>query len=77
MSTPDQEARALRLAWEFLLDLSSGAEKRIPSATRQRARRVLNHYPLAADYRWFELTGTEIPSGYGDEWGDNDIEDEE
>ena len=74
MSLRDQEARALRLARELLGDIASGREKRIPSATRRRARAALNHYPLAADYQWFELTGTEIPPGYGDEWGDNEGE---
>lgn len=52
MSTPDQEARALAAAFRFLCDLSSGAEKRIPAATRNRARDILKHYPLAADTRW-------------------------
>lgn len=54
MSLPTQEARALAEAWQLLLDLSSGAEKRIPTATRQRARDVLRHYPLAAYMRWLE-----------------------
>ena len=52
MSTVDEEARALDDAFQFLLDLSSGKEKRIPSATRQRARDVVKHYPLAAGERW-------------------------
>ena len=52
MSTPDQEARSLDEAFQFLCDLSSGAEKRVPSATRRRARDVLNHFPLAAGIRW-------------------------
>lgn len=54
MSMPEQEARALADALRLLCDLSSGAEKRIPTATRQRARDVLRHYPLAADTRWLE-----------------------
>ena len=52
MSTTDQEACALAAAWLLLLDISSGREKRIPTATRQRARDVLRHYPLAARERW-------------------------
>ena len=52
MSTPREEARALDDAWRFLLDLCSGEEKRIPSATRDRARWVVRHYPLAAGERW-------------------------
>ena len=54
MSLPEQEARALDEAWQFLLDLSSGTEKRIPSATRQRARDIARHYPLVAGDRWME-----------------------
>lgn len=54
MSLPEQEARALAAALQLLCDLSSGAEKRIPSSTRQRARDVLRHYPLAADMRWLD-----------------------
>ena len=54
MSTPDQEARALAEAWRFLLDISSGREKRIPTTTRQRALDIARHYPLAAGVRWIE-----------------------
>lgn len=54
MSTRDEEARALEAAWQFLLDISSGKEKRIPSDTRKRARDVVKHYPLAAGMRWEE-----------------------
>jgi hypothetical protein len=54
MSLPKEEARALAEAFQFLCDLSSGTEKRIPTTTRQRARQVLRHYPLAADLRWVE-----------------------
>lgn len=35
----------MQAAWRFLLDLSSGEEKRIPSATRQKARDIVKHYP--------------------------------
>lgn len=52
MSLPSEEARALDAAFQLLLDLSSGKEKRIPSATRRRARDVARHYPLAAGERW-------------------------
>ncbi len=54
MSLPSQEARALDAAFYFLLDLSSGKEKRTPSATRQRAREVAKHFPLAAGERWLD-----------------------
>lgn len=54
MSTPEQEAAALDQAIQLLLDLSSGREKRIPTATRKRARQIAKHYPLAAGLRWLE-----------------------
>lgn len=54
MSLPQEEARALDEALQFLLDLSSGKEKRIPSTTRERARRVLRHYPLAPSCGWLK-----------------------
>lgn len=57
MSMPDEEARSLKMAFEFLLDLSSGEEKRIPSATRKRAREVVRHYPLAAGDKWLMFNG--------------------
>lgn len=59
MSLPREEARSLDDAVEFLCDLSSGKEKRIPSATRQRARNVLRHFPLAAGQRWLDMQETE------------------
>ncbi|MBA2953775.1 hypothetical protein GON03_05560 [Nocardioides sp. MAH-18] len=52
MSTPDEEARSLEEGFQFLLDLSSGAEKRVPSATRERARRLVRHYPQGAGPQW-------------------------
>jgi hypothetical protein len=57
MSLPREEARALDDAFQFLLDLSSGAEKRIPTVTRERARRVARHFPLAAGERWLYPDG--------------------
>lgn len=56
MSTPEQEAWALDATRRLLLDLSSGAEKRVPSATRERARRVARHYPMLAGERWLAAT---------------------
>jgi hypothetical protein len=49
MSLPEQQVRAMCQAAEFLLDLSSGREKRIPSATRKRAREIAKHYPYAPE----------------------------
>jgi hypothetical protein len=62
MSLPREEARALAETFRFLCDLSSGTEKRIPSETRKRARRALNHFPLAADIRWLDLPDTQHKS---------------
>jgi hypothetical protein len=56
VSLPGEEAHALAEAFALLCDLSSGAEKRIPSAARERARGILKHYPLAAEQRWLEET---------------------
>lgn len=55
MSLPTQEARSLDEAFAFLLDLSSGAEKRVPTATRKRARDIVKHFPLVAGERWLEV----------------------
>lgn len=57
MSLPDQEARALAAAWQLLLDLSSGREKRIPTTTRDRSRDILRHFPLDAAGRWQHAEG--------------------
>lgn len=55
MSLPNEEAEALAAAFALLRDLSSGAEKRVPSQTRERARSALRHFPLTAAERWEEL----------------------
>lgn len=51
MSLPEQEARALRCAQEFLRDLSSGDRPVIGKVTelRREARRILRHYPLVPE----------------------------
>lgn len=51
MSLPEQEVRAMRRAWEFLLHLSSG-EIRIDghiAEVRQNARDIIRHFPLGGD----------------------------
>lgn len=47
MSLPEQEAYALRRAWEFLLGLSSGKVKldRV-TPVREEARDIVKHFPL-------------------------------
>jgi hypothetical protein len=57
VSLPDEEARALEIARQLLLDLTSGREKRIPSATRKRASQALRHYPVSPELTWLELHG--------------------
>ncbi len=54
MSLPHEEARSLDDALQFLLDVCSGREKRIPTVTRERARRIVRHYPLAPGCRWLD-----------------------
>ncbi len=51
MSLPEEEARAMRRAWEFLLHLASG-EIRIAghiTEVRQEARDIVRHFPLGGD----------------------------
>ena len=54
MTTPDEEARAIASARTFLCALLDARQTpRVPREVRQRARRVLKHYPLLptdADY---------------------------
>lgn len=45
MTLPIEELNAVAQAYEFLLDLTSGREKRIPSATRKRAADIAKHFP--------------------------------
>lgn len=51
MSLPEQEEFAMRRAWSFLLRLSSGEIKRIPTVTRQEARSIVKHFPLGGDLK--------------------------
>jgi len=47
MTMPDQRYRSLLYARDFLYDLlDPKIIERVPAAVRQRARRVLRHYPL-------------------------------
>lgn len=51
MSLPEQEAHAMRRAWEFLLHLSSG-EIRIDghiAEVRKEARDIVKHFPLGGN----------------------------
>lgn len=52
MSTPDQQARALRAAWEYLLAVGNGSWPLGGNitTTRKKVRRILRHYPLAPEH---------------------------
>lgn len=57
MSLPDQEARALDRAQQFLWDLGSGTQP-INGHVREiraLARDISRHYPLAAGALWIDL----------------------
>jgi hypothetical protein len=52
MSTPEEEVRAIEAARRFLFDLlDPKATPRVPRAVRQRASRVVKHFPLVV--AWF------------------------
>lgn len=56
MSLPEQEARALDDAQDFLLALGSGQLKIDGNikAIRAEARRIMRHYPLGPGAGWLE-----------------------
>ncbi len=46
MTLPDERYRAVKMARQFLLDLTSSEKTpRIPSVIRSQARGILRHYP--------------------------------
>lgn len=52
MTLPDERYRAVQYAREFLtLLLDPKATPRVPQEIRERARRVLRHFPLEHDMR--------------------------
>lgn len=51
MSIPSEEAAAIDAARRFLFDLMNPkATPRVPKAVRQRAYRVVKHYPYSVPY---------------------------
>lgn len=47
MSTPDEMLRSVKMARQFLFDLMDPNETpRVPKSVRERARRILKHYPF-------------------------------
>lgn len=49
MTMPDERTRAVLDTREFLVALCCGEIKRIPAEVRERARRLLKHYPSPLD----------------------------
>lgn len=50
MTLPAERTRSVQWAERFLLGLAwRGGIKRIPKAVREKARRILRHYPTAFD----------------------------
>lgn len=52
MTLPDERTRAILAARRLLADLATGEEKRVPRATRDRARACLRHFPLPCEVEW-------------------------
>lgn len=51
MSLPSEEAAAIESVRRFLFDLlNPKATPRVPKAVRERARRVVKHYPYSVPY---------------------------
>lgn len=58
MSLPEQEARALESAKEFLYALGNGQYKITTiTALRADARSFMKHFPLVVGPRWMEAHG--------------------
>lgn len=57
MSTFDEEKRSIESVRKFLWDLINSKETpRVPKYVRDRARRVIKHYPLSLDMfvdKWY------------------------
>lgn len=63
MTTPDERTRAVLHTREFLEELLSiGAERGVPDALREQARRLLRHYPRVMD---LQLASTALPQHFG------------
>ena len=55
MTLPDERYRAIMTAQQLLYDLLDPAETpRVPKAVRERANRVLRHYPTEFDLQQIE-----------------------
>lgn len=63
MTTPAERTRAVVDTLEMLKDLAcSTRTPGIPEAIRERARRLLRHYPYASD---MELAAMALPQWFG------------
>lgn len=49
MTLPAERTRAVTETERFLFELADATVKRIPKAVRQRAMRLLHHYPTKLD----------------------------
>jgi hypothetical protein len=66
MTLPDERTRAIVNARNFLYDLIDPKKTpRIPKAVRERARRILKHYPWDS---YLDMTAEALP----DVWGKTD-----
>ena len=66
MTLPDERTRAIVKARNFLYDLTDPKKTpRIPKAVRERARRILKHYPWDS---YLDMTAEALP----DVWGKTD-----
>jgi hypothetical protein len=63
MTLPDERTRAIVNARNFLYDLIDPKKTpRIPKAVRERARRILKHYPWDS---YLDMTAEALPDVWG------------
>jgi hypothetical protein len=63
MTLPDERTRAIVKARNFLYDLIDPKKTpRIPKAVRERARRILKHYPWDS---YLDMTAEALPDVWG------------
>ena len=61
MTTTEEMLRAIDSAHAFLFDLMNPqSTKRIPAEIRQRARRVVKHFPFSSDYMLQSLSSDQF-----------------
>jgi len=66
MTMPDERYRSLLYVRDFLYDLlDPEMTERVPAAVRQRARRMLRHYPLQHELELLAMKAPELLDGTG------------